>query len=148
MRIPLRHDRRLMPQEPLHLVQIHSALDHSRGTGMAQIVEMEVCHLGFLQREMQTATDVACIQPCLCFAGKYQFRVHRMAKRFRLRRESFVLERAEGYVKVLKNRLSVSDHASGFWNTVRRTPWEAEWMYCPPLISGRFVNNRKPYLLQ
>ena len=106
MGIALRHDRRLMPQEPLHLVQIHSALDHMRGTGMAEVVEMEVGHLRFLQREMQTATDVACIQPCQCFAREHQFRVHRMAKRFRLRRESFVLERAEGYVKVLKNRLS------------------------------------------
>jgi hypothetical protein len=35
MDIPLGHDRRFMPQEPLHIVQIHSGLDHPRGTGMA-----------------------------------------------------------------------------------------------------------------
>jgi hypothetical protein len=48
MGIPLGHDRRFMPQKPLHLVQIDSALHHARGTGMAKIMEMEIGHLGFL----------------------------------------------------------------------------------------------------
>jgi len=42
MGIALRHDRRFMPQEPLHLVEIHSALNHSRGAGMPKIMEMEI----------------------------------------------------------------------------------------------------------
>ena len=55
MGIALRHDWRLVPQEPLHLVQIHSGLNHPRRTGMAEIMEMEIGHLGFLQSQMETS---------------------------------------------------------------------------------------------
>ena len=75
MGIALCHDRRFMPQEPLHLVQIDPSLDHPSRAGMPKIMEMEIRHLGFLQREIQTSTDIARIQPCLCFARKYQLRV-------------------------------------------------------------------------
>src|SRR5712692_1788332 len=77
-----------MPQEPLHLVQIHSGLNHSSRTGMAEIMEMEIRHLGLLQREIQTSADIARIQPCLCFARKHQLRIHRTAS-------SLVLQQVE-----------------------------------------------------
>ena len=48
MGTPLGHEWRFMPQEPLHLVQVHSGLDHPRGTGMAKVMEMEIRHFGFL----------------------------------------------------------------------------------------------------
>jgi hypothetical protein len=70
MSISLSHDWRFVPQEPLHLVQIHSGLDHPCRTGMAKVVEMEISHLGFLQREMQASADIASIEPRLCLAGK------------------------------------------------------------------------------
>lgn len=67
MGIPLRHDRRFMPEQPLHLVQIHSGLDHPSRAGMPKIMEMEIRHLGFLQREMQTSADVVGVVQNNCF---------------------------------------------------------------------------------
>jgi hypothetical protein len=42
MGVALRHDRRLMPQEPLHLIQVNPSLNHPRREGMAKIVKMEI----------------------------------------------------------------------------------------------------------
>ena len=42
MGIALRHDGRLMPQEPLHLIQVYSGLNHPGRERMAKIVEMEI----------------------------------------------------------------------------------------------------------
>ena len=38
VRVALRHDRRLMPEQPLHLVEAHACLDESRGERMPEIV--------------------------------------------------------------------------------------------------------------
>ena len=50
MRIPLRHHRRFMPENPLDFVQVHTGLHHACRTGMAQIMEPEIRHLSVLQR--------------------------------------------------------------------------------------------------
>jgi hypothetical protein len=42
MRIPLRHHRRFMPENPLDFVQVHTGLHHACRTGMAQIMEPEI----------------------------------------------------------------------------------------------------------
>ncbi len=49
MCISLRHHRRLMPQNPLDLVQVHTGLHHASRTGMAQIMEPKIQHLTMLQ---------------------------------------------------------------------------------------------------
>jgi hypothetical protein len=42
MGIALRHDGRLMPQEPLYLIQVYPGLHHPRCERMVKIVEMKV----------------------------------------------------------------------------------------------------------
>ena len=42
MRIALRHHRRLVSEEPLHLVEIDSRLDQPRREGVAEVMEMAV----------------------------------------------------------------------------------------------------------
>ena len=49
MGIALRHDRRLMPEQPLHLVDVHACLNESRREGMPEIVEAKIFDLGFAQ---------------------------------------------------------------------------------------------------
>ena len=49
---------------------------------MTKVMEMEIRHLGFLERESQTSADIARIQPCQGFARKHQFRFHRPASVF------------------------------------------------------------------
>jgi hypothetical protein len=51
MGIALGHSRRLVPEQPLHLVQIHASLRESRGEGVPQIVETKIRDLGFLNAE-------------------------------------------------------------------------------------------------
>lgn len=46
MRIALRHQIRLMPEQPLDLVEIHPALNQSRGKGVPHVVEPEVWNSG------------------------------------------------------------------------------------------------------
>jgi len=46
MRIALRHHRRLMPEKSLHLVQLDSRLNQSRGERMPQVVEMKIVDPG------------------------------------------------------------------------------------------------------
>ena len=40
MGIALRHDGRLIPQEPLHLIQVYPGLHHPRRERMTKIVEI------------------------------------------------------------------------------------------------------------
>ncbi len=51
MGVALRHDRRLMPQEPLHLIQVYPGLNHPRRERMAKIVEMEIVDLRTVERD-------------------------------------------------------------------------------------------------
>ena len=50
MRIALRHDRGLVPEQPLDLIQIYACLDEARGEGMPKIVEMKIVDPGLPQR--------------------------------------------------------------------------------------------------
>ena len=68
MGIALRHDGRLMPQEPLHFIEVYSGLHHSCCERMAKIVEMEIVDLRIVERNGQGPSDVAPIQRCLAFA--------------------------------------------------------------------------------
>ena len=62
MGIALRHDRRLMPQEPLHLIEVYPSLNHSRRKGMAKIMETKVVDLRALERNGQCSPDIAPIE--------------------------------------------------------------------------------------
>ena len=50
MGIALRHDGRLMPQQPLHLIQVYPGLHHPGREGMSKIVEMEILYLRTVER--------------------------------------------------------------------------------------------------
>ena len=69
MGVALRHDRRFMPQEPLHLIQIYPGLNHPRCERMAKMVEMEILNLRTIERGGHSSLDVAPIKGCLAFAG-------------------------------------------------------------------------------
>jgi len=62
MGIPLRHDGRLMPQEPLYLIQVYPSLNHPRRERMAKIMEMKVVDLCDVERNGQRSPDVAPIE--------------------------------------------------------------------------------------
>ena len=62
MGVPLRHDRRLMPQEPLHLIQVYPSLNHPRRDRMAKIMEMKIVDLCDVERNGQRSSDVAPIE--------------------------------------------------------------------------------------
>ena len=62
MGVALRHDRRLMPQEPLNLVEVYSGLHHPCGERMAKIVKMEIVDLRNVERSGQSSPDVAPIK--------------------------------------------------------------------------------------
>ena len=49
MRVPLGHDRRLMSQQVLHLVQINPRLDESRRERVAEIMEAKIFDLRFVK---------------------------------------------------------------------------------------------------
>ena len=68
MGIALRHDRRLMPEEPLHLIQVYPGLNHPRRERMAKIVKMEILDLRTIERGGQSSPDVAPIKSRLAFA--------------------------------------------------------------------------------
>lgn len=42
VRLALGHDRRLVPKQPLDLVEVYACLDESSGEGMPEIVEMKI----------------------------------------------------------------------------------------------------------
>jgi hypothetical protein len=46
VRIALRHDRQLVPEQPLELVEIHACLNKSCGEGMPEIVEVKIVDPG------------------------------------------------------------------------------------------------------
>ena len=71
MGVALRHDRRLMPQEPLHLIQVDPSLNHPRRERMAKIVEMEIVDLRTVEREVQRSPDVAPIKGRLAFTVEH-----------------------------------------------------------------------------
>ena len=64
MRIALGHNRRLMSQEPLNLVEVYSGLHHSCGEGMAKIVKMEIVDPRAIKRRSPRSPDVASIRTC------------------------------------------------------------------------------------
>ena len=59
MGIALRHDRRLIPQEALNLIQVYSGLNHPGRERMAKIVEMKILDLRMVKRDDQSPPDVA-----------------------------------------------------------------------------------------
>ena len=62
MGVVLRHDRRLMPQEPLHLIQVDPGLNHPRCERMAKIVKVKIVNLRDVERGGQSSPDVALIE--------------------------------------------------------------------------------------
>ena len=72
MRIALGHDRRLMPQQPLHLIEIYSCLNHPRRKRVAEIMEMQILDLRGLERAVQASSDVAPIKWRPSLAMKHQ----------------------------------------------------------------------------
>ena len=70
--IALRHHRRLVPEQPLHLVQFHTSLNQSRGKGMPEIVEMKVLDPGLLQRQPERSPKMATFDWRTSLAPKYQ----------------------------------------------------------------------------
>jgi hypothetical protein len=42
MRVALRHDRRLKPEQALNFVEIYARLDEASGEGMPEIAEMKI----------------------------------------------------------------------------------------------------------
>ena len=71
MGVALRHDRRFMPQEPLHLIQVYPGLNHPRRERMAKIVKMEIVDLRIVQRDGERSPDVAPIEGRLAFAVEH-----------------------------------------------------------------------------
>ena len=67
MGIALRHDGRLVPQEPLHLIQVDPGLNHPRRKGMAKIMEMEIVDLRIVERDGQRPPDIAPIEGRMAF---------------------------------------------------------------------------------
>ena len=72
MGIALRHDRRLMPEEPLHLIQVYPGLNHPRCERMAKIMEMEILDLRTVERGRQRSPDIAPIEGRLAFAVEHE----------------------------------------------------------------------------
>jgi hypothetical protein len=62
MGIPLRHERRFMSQQALHLVQLHAVLDEPRGEGMPKIMEPAIFDPGPLQRRPEGSPEMAAFQ--------------------------------------------------------------------------------------
>ena len=50
MRIALRHQIRLMSEQPLNLVEIHPALNQPRGEGVSHVVKPEIWNSGPIAR--------------------------------------------------------------------------------------------------
>ena len=62
MGIALRHDRLLMPQEPLDVIQVYPGLYHPCRERMAKIVEMKIFDLRDIERSGQSSPDIAPIE--------------------------------------------------------------------------------------
>ena len=82
MGIALRHDRRFMPQEPLHLIQVNPGLNHPCRERMAKIVEMEIVDLRTVEREVQRSPDVAPIKGRMAFAVEHDVSLLRARRIF------------------------------------------------------------------
>lgn len=67
MGVALRHDRWLMSQQPLHLIQVDPGLNHPRRERMAKIVKMEIVDLRTIERQVQRSPDVAPIKGRMAF---------------------------------------------------------------------------------
>ena len=74
MGIALRHDGRLMPQEPLHLIQVYPGLNHPRCERMAKIVEMKIVDLRIRARG-QRSPDIAPIKGVWLSLWKHEIRL-------------------------------------------------------------------------
>ena len=72
VRVPLRHDRRLVPQQPLDLVEVYACLNQSRGEGIPEIVEMKIVDLGFTQRQPEGSAQVSRFHRSKDVATKHQ----------------------------------------------------------------------------
>ncbi len=72
MGISLGHDWRLMPQDPLDLIQIHPGLNHSRCARMAQIMEMEILDLARFECACESPSNIRSIEGGSCLAVKDQ----------------------------------------------------------------------------
>ena len=72
MGVALRHDRRFMSQQPLHLIQVYPGLNHPRRERMAKIVEMEILDLRTVERGGQSSPDVTPIEGRLAFAVEHE----------------------------------------------------------------------------
>lgn len=65
----LGHSRRLVPEQPLDFVQVHSSLHQPRRKGVSQIVEVEIRDLCGLQSAAEAPPQVAAVQ----WADGYNF---------------------------------------------------------------------------
>ena len=72
MGIALGHHRRLMPQQSLNLIKIHSSLNHARRKCVAKIMEVEILDLCGLERAVQPSSDVASIERRTSLTMKHQ----------------------------------------------------------------------------
>ncbi len=62
MCIALRHQIRLVPEQPLNLVEIHPALDQPRGEGVSHVVKPEVWNSGPIARLTELPHEKAHLQ--------------------------------------------------------------------------------------
>ena len=62
VRIPLRHQIRLMPQQPLNLVEVHTTLNQSRGEGVSHVVKPEIWNSGPIARLTKLSHQKAHLQ--------------------------------------------------------------------------------------
>jgi hypothetical protein len=68
MGIALRHDGRLMAQEPLNLIQVYPGLHHPCRERMAKIMEMKILDLRDVERRDQCSPNIAPIKGRMAFA--------------------------------------------------------------------------------
>jgi hypothetical protein len=63
MGIALRHDRALVPEQSLDLVQIHALVHEASGKGVSQIVKRQVLDAGLFQGRIEAPHEVPAIEP-------------------------------------------------------------------------------------
>jgi hypothetical protein len=72
MGIPLGHAWRLMSEQSLDFVEVHSCLDESRRKGMPQIMKVEILDLGSFESAIEGSPEVAAVQRGVCFAAEHK----------------------------------------------------------------------------
>jgi hypothetical protein len=101
MGIPLRHDGRFVPQEPLHLIQVYPSLNHPRCERMAKIMKMKIVDLRDVECHGQRPPDVAPIE------RRVGMTVEHEVSRLRTRRVFILQELKHGGVHRDRPSLSV-----------------------------------------